>query len=202
MAFQCTGLLVSAVTPLLGAYFLCACVGQVSSGHHVCRFSPLQHRMACFSPLHRDTKRRRLVVLAGLGSVPAGELSCVRATPRADSGTLCVGGIRGRCQLAAEGWCRGGGGPAWPCHVPLPHCPGGCFGELLGCLSRADNALSVGDWVTVNNVRIAWKIPFRSTAPQVFWPGYSQRLPPPRVRLNGLWFWLIWVMLFSFDESR
>lgn len=42
-----------------------------------------------------------------------------------------------------------------PGHVPLPHCRGWRFGELSGCLSRANNALSVGDCITVNNVRIA-----------------------------------------------
>ena len=42
-----------------------------------------------------------------------------------------------------------------PSHVPLPHCRGRPFGEPSGCLSRANNALSVGDCITVNNVRIA-----------------------------------------------
>lgn len=41
-----------------------------------------------------------------------------------------------------------------PGHVLLPHCQGWQFGEPSGCLSRVNNALSVGDCVTVNNVRI------------------------------------------------
>lgn len=69
----------------------------------------------------------------------------------ANSGTLCFGGIRGLCQLAAAGGGRRAPGLSFGSQMPLPHCPA----TVSGCLSRANNALSVGDCLTVNNVRIA-----------------------------------------------
>lgn len=72
-----------------------------------------------------------------------------------DSPALTVAPLFGRNpRVLPAGGCGGGGGASallWQPRAPAPL----SSPTVSGCLSRANNALSVGDGLTVNNVRIA-----------------------------------------------
>lgn len=148
-------------------------MGKVSSRHQPCLqvVLLLLHWMACFGPLYRATERRRLVVNPGRAHYSScwWAAFCVCDTPALTVAPSVLEDSAGSASWLLRGSIGAAEVSLGPGHMPLPHCRGWWgwrFGELSGCLLRANNALSVGDCVTVNNVRIAWKIPFRSTPPQ------------------------------------
>lgn len=128
--------------------------GKVSCGHGTCRWSRSPHTRQLAAIPGLATERRRLVVNFGCvryGSCPWAEL-CV-----CDAPTLTVAPSVWEESAQSASWLQEGG--PWvadvllrPGHVRQCHCWDWWLGELLGCLSRANNAVSVEGCVTVNNV--------------------------------------------------
>lgn len=158
VASQRAGFCVSAAAPLLDARLLFVSVWErlaqdMTSADGLC-FCSMQSALVLW--IRPPSVRGGQLILARLSSAPAGELSCVCVIPPSltVAPSVLVESV-GSASWLPRGCVRAAEGSLGPGHVPLPHCQGTRFGELSGRWSRANNALSVGDCITVNNVRIA-----------------------------------------------